>query len=231
MCSIRPTKSTQLLTYSLSVWTTATLTRFLFFTSFFAVSASNISEAATKVRLVNGTELEGELITASESSVQIAVDGKVQVLPVSAVVAIEFDQTRTNRDGKSKLRKVGLRPDSEILLRVLSKSTREGQPTAVTLENVGIVRLQGGDEIPVGSMFSGWITQAEETGVQVLDLDRALLLDEQLELDHPPVVSIDPAEDESVVFQRPPNEAETGGSDDDVLVVGSVVTLRFAGEE
>ena len=196
-----------------------------------AVSTSDTSEAATKVRLVNGTELEGELVAASASSVQIAVDGKVQVLPASAVVAIEFDRTETYRDDKPKLRNVELRPDSEILVRVLSKSTREGQPTAVTLENVGIVRLQGGDEIPVGSMFSGWITQAEETGVQVLDLDRALLLDEQLDLDHPPVVSIDPAEDESVVFRRPPNEAETGGSDNDVLVVGSVVTLRFAGEE
>ena len=200
-------------------------------TSILAVSTSDTSEASTKVRLVNGTELEGELVAASASSVQIAVDGKVQVLPASAVVAIEFDRTRTNRDGKSKLRKVGLRPDSEILLRVLSKSTRKGQSTAVTFESVGIVQLRDGDEIPIGAMFSGRIIQAEETGVQVIDLDRALLLDEQLELDHPPVVSIDPAEDESVVFQRPPNEAETGGSDDDVLAVGSVVTMRFAGEE
>lgn len=207
------------------------LTRFLFLTSILAVSTSDTSEAATKVRLVNGTELEGELVAASASSVQIAVDGKVRVLPASAVVAIEFDRTGTYRDDKPKLRKVELRPDSEILVRVLSKSTREGQPTAVTFESVGIVQLRGGDQIPVGAMFSGRITQAERTGVQVLDLDRALLLDEQLELDHPPVVSIDPAEDESVVFQRPPNEVETGGSDDDVLAVGSVVTMRFAGEE
>lgn len=207
------------------------LTRFLFFTSILAVSANSISEAATKVRLGNGTELEGELITASESSVQIAIDGKVQVLPVSAVVAIEFDRTGADRDGKPKLRKVELRSGSEILVRVLSKSTHEGQSTAVTFENIGIVRLEDGDEIPVGAMLSGWATQAVETGVQVVDIDRALLLDEQLELSHPPVVSIDAAEDESVVFQRPPSEADTYDSENEILIVGSIVTMRFAGEE
>lgn len=124
-----------------------------------------------------------------------------------------------------------MRPDSEILVRVLSKSAREGRSTAVTFENISIVWLHGGDEIPVGAMFSGRVTQAAQTGVQVLDLDRALLLDEQLELSHPPIVSIDPAENESVVFQRPPDEAETYGSDNDVLAVGSVVTLRFSGAE
>ena len=179
--------------------------------------------ADTSIQLRDGTELAGELISATETTVQFAVKGRVLVLPASTVASINFALPDDPIGQAGAIRSDSLDPAREISVRLL-QGTDDPSGSTVLLETLDLTYLTSGAELPVGALLTGVQSDQSNDRLVGLEIKSAVSLGEQISLCCSTVERAVTAADEAIVY-RPP--ADLGGAGGDPVDVENSVFRLF----
>lgn len=170
----------------------------------------NVVGFAATLELKSGENVNGELISATQSTVQISVRGTTLIYPTTVVDAILFNDETEPESQRIVSSPAIIPPGSEITLQVISVRLGDNSVAKVILQSLEIVRLASGDDLQPGTLFEAHLLVPHSTDWETgLKFDRALDATKVYRVEHQPIAEISRHAEFSVLFGRDEAEIET----------------------